>query len=404
MNFLKIKLIYHGLHLKVKTVKNNTKHESIGTLFYKFWRTVFSFKIYMPFRIQTEHLFYIGTNNQKLVLEKIYGLLNKNFLIYYHGNDVKTNKSKAKKYPFWIAYLLGLISYPFSKNLRKLFEIRLSALNSNISCNYEISLLLGFYYANYLILMLNKPKYIWLSNDHVHNNVSFIYAAKKLKIKTLYIQHASVSNLFPPLNFDYAFLDGEIAYKIYQDIGIAGTKVFLTGNPKLDGYINKFPDIIKVSKILICVNGVDNMPYFENLIDKILEVGIEIKLRKHPYLNYTFNNEAKTQLSREISFLDALEDISLVIAGDSNVHLEATICNIPCMYLATSTIFDYYGFVKNGLVIWAGHSVSECIEKISKLKPIPNIYRQAKPYFYSIDTEFENKSASKILTIIKYAD
>lgn len=404
MSFLTSRLIYHGLHLKLKTVKKNNNIETIVTLFYKLLRSIISLKLYIPSSHKKEHYFYVGTNNQKLVLEKIYTLINEDLTIYFHGSDVDIKRPHARKYPFWLAYLSGLIFYFFNKRFVKLLNGKLTKINPYLNFDFEICLLIGFYYTNILILKLNKPKYIWLSNDHTHNNVSFIYAAKKLNIKTIYIQHASVSNLFPPLYFDYVFLDGEVAYEIYKKIGIAGTKVYLTGNPKLDGYINKFSPTNKFSKILVCINRVDNIVDFEDLIDEILNLGIEVKLRKHPYLNFTSRNEDRIELSKEFLFMDALPGISLVIAGDSNVHLEATICNVPSMYLATSSYFDYYGFVKNQVVIWSGHSVRECIEQISRFVPQIDVFHRAKPYFSSIDTEFQNKSAIKIINIIDHAN
>lgn len=402
MNYLISKMVLHGLHLGVKTKKNSEGKKYVISLLKKVFRSIASLKIYIPSLRKSKHIFYVGTNNQNSVLNKIYNRFNGYRFVYYHGNDVKISTSDSKKFPFWIAFLLGFFSYFFSFRLRGYIKRKLSPINPNINFDYEICLLLGFYYSNLLILKLSRAKYVWLSNDHININVSFIYAAKMLKIKTIYIQHASISDIFPPLNFNIAFLDGTIAHSIYRKIGIAGTKIYLTGNPKLDGYINKNPNKMKLGKILICLNSTDDPNKFENIIDQILKMNIKIKLRKHPYLILNLKNESNVEISKEKEFIDCLEDVDLVIAGDSNVHLEATACNIPSMYISSSHFYDYYGFVNNNLVIWSGHKDLDLISEIEKYHPYMNVYKRAKPYFESIDTDFQNRSTEKILDLLDH--
>lgn len=401
MNYLVSKMIFHGLHLSVKTKKSRGEKKYIISLLNKVFRSIASFKIYMPFFTTSKHVFYVGTNNQNSVLNKIYNRISGNKFVYYHGNDVDICSSDSKKFPFWIAFCISFFSYFFSFKLRSSVKRKLFTVNPNLNFDYEICLLLGFYYLNLLILKISQPKYVWLSNDHTNINVSFIYAAKMLRIKTIYIQHASVSEIFPSLNFDIAFLDGTIAHSIYRKIGIAGTKVFLTGNPKLDGCINKNSNRIDVKKILVCLNSTDDPRKFEGIINQILNMNIKVKLRKHPYLNLNLKNEHLTEVSKEKEFMDCLEDVDLVIAGDSNVHLEATASNIPSMYISSSVFYDYYGFVFNNLVIWSGYNESDLIIEIKKYNPYFNVYKRAKPYFESIDTDFQNRSTEKILSLVE---
>src|SRR5690606_2893843 len=70
---------------------------------------------------------------------------------------------------------------------------------------------------------------------------SLVSLARNLDIKTVYMQHASVSCLFPALNFDYAFLDGESAYETYlqcegnrsaHDCMLRDRKVIFSGQKK----------------------------------------------------------------------------------------------------------------------------------------------------------------------------
>src|SRR5690606_33507240 len=122
------------------------------------------------------------------------------------------------KFPFWMSYLCAIFFYFFFKKLQTSVANKLSYHNNNINYRYRISLILGYYYVALFLIKLTKPERLWLSNDHTYVNVAFLYASKKLRVKSFYLQHASVSDMFPPLNFDLAFLDGKIALNIYSKI------------------------------------------------------------------------------------------------------------------------------------------------------------------------------------------
>ena len=67
----------------------------------------------------------------------------------------------------------------------------------------------------YLKKQTNLRKVVF-SNDHNVQNRLFLHACKLSNIHTSYIQHASVSQYFPPLNFDLSFLYGEVDYEKYK--------------------------------------------------------------------------------------------------------------------------------------------------------------------------------------------
>ena len=66
----------------------------------------------------------------------------------------------------------------------------------------------GLYYTIDKILRENPQlKLIVLANDHITSCRCLIELAEKYGIKTLYVQHASITERFPPLHFSYSFLD-----------------------------------------------------------------------------------------------------------------------------------------------------------------------------------------------------
>jgi hypothetical protein len=397
MNYNIIKLIYHGLHLELKRRKSKHHKENILKMVEKLFRSIFSGKIYLPGLNKKEHFFYIGTKNQYQALFNIRKKVYASSFTYYHGYDVEIQDKVSKKFPFWISYFLGIIAYLLFGKAGIKISRKLTPRNPHLNYYYLGSLLIGQYFLCLLLLKIHRPQYVWLSNDHTPINVAFIYASKRLKIKSIYIQHASVTDLFPPLNFSYAFLDGKMAYHTYSKIGIMGTKVFLCGIAKMDGFINRFPHNLNVFNILVCLNQLDDISQFEILIDNLLSMGFKVKLRKHPYLLKKLKNEDRLELSKENVFMDSLADVDLLIAGDSNVHLEATLSNIPCFYLATSGHFDYYGFLKNELVVWGGRDMEECLKQIKNYTPKKEVYLRANPYCASVGTEFQNRSTTYIL-------
>src|SRR5690554_2694084 len=89
-----------------------------------------------------------------------------------------------------------------------------------------------------------NPEYVVVSNDHNVPNRCLLAIAHSLGIKTVYLQHASVSNLFPALRVNYAFLDGESALNTYRECEgnqpshateYPVPKVLLTGQKKFLG-------------------------------------------------------------------------------------------------------------------------------------------------------------------------
>ncbi|MBI0397195.1 hypothetical protein [Cyclobacterium marinum] len=397
MSINKVKMIYQALHVDLNRNKTPDLRNSRSILV-KFFKAVFSFKIYSISTFKQQHFFFFNTSNQFEALKNVYHNLNNKSLAYYHGYDLDLLSNNClKKYPFWISYFLSLYAYCVDYRLISKIYLKLKNKNENTAIKYIASITLGHYYLNKIILKFSQSQFVWLSNDHSYNNVSFIFAAKYHKIPSIYIQHASVSPIFPSLRFDYAFLDGEIAYQTYKNIGICGTKINLFGISKMDGWINRYSPNQKIKNILVCVNEVDDMVKFEGLIDKLLERKYNVYLRKHPYLEYKFKNENKLHVQKQKSFMEALNGIDLMIGGDSNVHLEAAITNVPSIYFSTSHLWDYYGFLKFGIFTMASKNENEIVSRIENYVQSNDIYLRAKCYCHSIDTNYQNQTTNKII-------
>ncbi len=290
--------------------------------------------------------FFVNTKNNIDSIGFIYDHFKKDavYITYNNGLDIdqvrlsELNKEKPRfKYFFFFLYLSL-----FSKKTTKAYKFIYRYFNL-----YE-------FYKELLAVL--KPKVIFFSNDHFPDTRALILAAKDLKIKTVYSQHASVSKLFPPLKFSLSLLDGKHAFDLYSSVGNVEGKCELTG-------MSKFPvksaDIVQsefIKRIGIAFNTLDDITLVNNLTKQLANEypGRTIILRKHPRDQRTFefaapNVEISDALKENTyQFLKGLE---VLVSNNSGILLEAAILNImPVQYNFTEKVqADYYGFIRHGL-------------------------------------------------------
>ena len=167
-------------------------------------------------------LIYSGTRNQLLSVESILKSLRKNNLKFNHivyknicGKNINNNNINLKfsLKIFFISIILFLmrVSSLYLK-LKKKKHSTLIPWHFNLFCE-------SYIYIPYFIDLLSKTKtkLIIVSNDHNLDCRCLRLAAQILSIKTMYTQHAAISEYFPSLEYDYALLDGVASYKIYED-------------------------------------------------------------------------------------------------------------------------------------------------------------------------------------------
>ncbi len=256
------------------------------------------------------------------------------------------------------------------------------------------------------VLKKYQPKTIIFANDHIPKHRALLLAAKDLQIPTIYLQHASVSKYFPPLQFDLNLLEGKDSLEKYESIGNIKGVVHLVGMPKFDKYLSYRNSKTTISSIGICTGLIDDLKDIEQFMTAI-EKDIpwaEIHFRPHPRdtRNFKLAPSIKVSDSRENIF-DFLQKIDVVIGGDTSTHLEAVLLNIYSIYykISPKNLFsDYYGYNKNGLSHFCANK-EELIEHLNKIKTHkPEVYKNAAHYNALIATHEEGKSTEKSLKII----
>lgn len=244
--------------------------------------------------------------------------------------------------------------------------------------------ILGYYYESKRVLKELSPIGIVFANDHLVAARCMILAAKKTKIKTIYLQHASVTKDFPPLIFDLSLLEGLDSSLKYE---VKSGLVKLIGMPKLDKHLKYSNTSDNVSFIGIAINPLDNQLLVLKLINDIINKSstFTIILRPHPAITIDFiiPDGVEISNSKVESAFEYLSRIQLNISGDSSIHLEAIALNVVSVYYKFTTsalTLDYYGFLKNGLLRKC-ESFNAILEVIASYKEIQSIQREKLGFY-----------------------
>ncbi len=346
-------------------------------------------------------LYFALNNNEELAFSNVLNLEGSHHLI---GNDTYING-----FPIIKIYLTSLFFIPRVFFNYIITEDEIKKLSFKYIFDfYCLSFAAILIIPNYLNKL--KPKKIIISNHTrpFHRIIMQLYAKNGLG----YIQHASLVNKMPPFeNFDCIMIDGDDSLNKLRAANSYNNNIYLIGSSKYDKFLNHFKSNKNLSSIGICINNLDNLNDLKLLTNNLKGSLPEKKiiLRPHPseprfneIKNFCFGNEILFSDSRKINSFDFLKIINVLIAGDSNVHMEALSMNIPSIYLNfENKKNDWYGFLKYN-ILYDGNSAKKIIELINNidLKKI-NVKKKLKPLNSTIDTQFEGRSGFLALKIIQ---
>ena len=350
-------------------------------------------------------LFFAETKNQNDALYPIYKKMKGSLFFGLNGFGVK-------KFSLIKAYFISLFF------IHRLFKEYKNATDfQKYSFKYGLNkylLTYGYYIECISLLKKLKPNVVIVANDHLLETRGLVKAANDLNISTIYLQHASVSENFPSLNFTYAFLDGFDSLKKYNAIDRkTKTNVFLTGFAKFDENLNFINKSVKLKSIGICVSTLDKYENIEYLIKNLSQDFKQLKiiLRPHPgdkrkimKIVQDVNNDNLTfsDSKTEDSFM-FLQKTDAVIVGESNILLEAAMLNVYPIYYEISKYkkHDAYSFLQNGLVDKYYQNYNDLKKMIlSLIKSKPSVRHKAKYYYNTIDTPYDGQSSDLIKELL----
>lgn len=365
----------------------------------KFFRSLKTFKGLNLMLRKEENTGYIIINspNQYYAIEPL--LLKSNINLFPIG--VEWSNSQITQYPLFLAYLISILFIPVVL-FHYFFENDFYFRKSVKYAFNEYCLTYGYRFVNNIWFAFNKPLFIIITNDHQFASRDIVKSAKKNDIPTVYIQHASVTNKFPKLITDFAFLEGVDSKEKYLNVGETDSTIKLVGILKLDEIIeqNDQHNIDAINAIGICTNQFDSLERTEELINILSkENKYEIHLRPHPG-DTEYQEWKKLAGKHNINFskskteyvLNFLNNIDVTISYNCNILLESILSNKPAIsYQLSDKIFDHYGFVENNLVDHFSEP-EKLINHLKQITPNSNWKYRGKRYCSTIGTEYEGKT------------
>ena len=354
--------------------------------------------------IEAKHCFFGLTHNQRTSLKPVVTMLNESLdksATLYSGEDVgsliKASNFWATLYlPALLVRMLGEKGYR-RKSFRWAFDEYWRA--------YGLYILFRCWFRK------KRPETITVSNDHSLFPCVITKAAQDEGIPTFYLQHACVTEKFPPLRMDFALLDGVDALEKYSAVSSGETKIFLVGVPKFDAFAEKINHSTRCRSVGVCFSLADDLDRSLQLLKGLSALeGVEIIVRPHMGMSaeakQAFENACKKynyalSLHAEEHSFDFLSRIDVLISGTSAIALEAVLLNVTSLnYVLNTESSDWYGFVSNALTV-STESVDELRAWIEDLKQNrPNIQLRAQRYCATISTDYAGRSSELAAEII----
>lgn len=358
---------------------------------------------------KTGVLFFVSSENQYAAVEAVARKVN-------NGSIVEITNPFSKNvdayFPLYKAYCRAFLDiksvigdYRRNKNeyIKKAYRSRGDLL----------ALAPGLLQAAIIYLRSVNPRVVVVSNDLVLWTRSIILAANYLGIKTVYLQHACVSEIVPPLDVNFAFLDGWSAAKKYvKRTPERKTEIYLTGGARHDPVMNVNRSIRQQGtgtvNVGLCVNMTDDLQvvcHIANLLSNTS--GLILTIRPHP-------REIRTRLlrsiAREVGALwsdpkaqNTVQFISghdSIVAGDSSILFEAALGGRKAISVqAMGAYEDYLGLISDGVVLVAKSDL-ELLDILHRSFHFHVSRTVLKNYYASVDSEWEGRSGELIAKAI----
>lgn len=344
---------------------------------YDFFKVVFK-KGGVKYPISKPILVYSPSINNQRTTDPIVSNLDKGNYTYWRKTDGYLPVVRIHLISFFYSFSFFAFYFRQSKDdkrlIRRFFDIFFTTIGRFVVID-------GFFKNN------PQLKLLVMANDHNQTNRCMIDLANKYGIKAIYTQHASVTDRFPALHFDYSFLDGLESFEKYNKVGDIKGKVFLSGSPRYD-LLHDYSGQ--------CVSNVIGIGLSEaDKVEKVVELCSYIKsrsnykiiVRPHPRTEPTFPSDMFINQGVSISFpskensLPFLSKVSILIANESGIHLDAAIMHKrSIMYnFSDNDVMDWYGFIKQGLITYC-NSYDDVFHQIENQKPIPS---ETLQYYYA---------------------
>lgn len=366
-------------------------------------------------------LFFAGTQNQIDSLNPVLNALNCKAVSFLalskpRDSDLDSGEIKYRSIQFRVSDSVKAIVLFMLRGLLLYLDLRKKS--NEVRHWYFIQFCMCYAYVPYFlrILRTTSPKIVVVANDHSVPNRSLIAVAHYLGVKTAYLQHASVSPLFPALRFDYAFLDGKSALESYLEcecnippsetsVGLAPS-VFLSGQKKRVG----LGTVSSNGPVGLAINALDDPSLAVRLCHSLVDAGYSVRLRWHPaqkdadvqILMAGVSALKRVELSnpKKCRVSQFLSGLSCLVAGNSSIHLEAALAGVHPLYyeLSPADSPDYYGYVRSGLAVRIQDldELLQVLENKDILTDTDGYFQAVRNYSATYLTEWDGKEGELV--------
>lgn len=376
---------------------------------------VFSYKSYKSWLDgnSSDVVFFANTQNQHDAILDVYNnvVSSKKFVV-----SDKFSRYKVEGETVFPVGLAGLLSIPFLPFvLRKSFLAKGYLKKSYMYAFDMLWISYGISIVWHMYLSARCPKVFVLASDHdIHAGV-LLSVAKTLGISIAYVPHASVLCEFPPLEVDYAFLDGEDSYRKYKEVGTVKSRVYLTGMPKIKTRTEKYAKHEGGGRVVgIATNGFDRVGRIRKIVSHRRVAGkpVTFVIRPHPRTDRGEMNSLRelADCTRNLfsdPFVEPTDEfidrIDTLVAGESGIHLEAVLKGVEVIYYEpASGMADIYGYIQNGLIDIVAKNSDEVINAVLEVKKqrASSLVGRAKYYVDTVGTPSFGRSAELVGQLI----
>lgn len=299
-----------------------------------------------------------------------------NLVFFEKGKNIKFKSKNHLIVRFGMSFILFLL----------FLTRRIKLNNTSLKYTLDYTNYFLFYYFNFNRNNENLPSVIVLSNDHTPHYLAISKVSKFFSIKRIYMQHGSVSEIFPTLDFELSVLRDKASYDIYNKLGpIAGDVVRLSRAkvaPKAFCH-----DPTALFDIVIMPSSVVDEIKLISLIKKLKNnrhVGV-VYIKPHP--RFKVNDVIKSMVE-VINQLEGDVNNKVIIAGNSSVALEVKLqgYDVYQCFDIDDIERDYYGYVTNNLIAEIKLSEIDTFTFCATNKDIESNLKQYSPLLEGVQT------------------
>ena len=214
------------------------------------------------------------------------------------------------------------------------------------------------YFIAFSRLARDQCPFVCVSNDHTPSAMGFSKAAKSFGLYRVYLQHAFVTELFPPLDFDLSILFNKISADVYAAVSRPSGEVLIIPRYPVQGVTNKdlfYKKELVSNKVFVVfyLGGSNDKNTLFDAIKKLtrnpLVSKVAVKLHPNPR-NHELKQDIIETWGRDALVESDVLEPHVAICGNSSVVLKLLAFGVRCFHLFAldTRKKDYYGFVNGG--------------------------------------------------------